>query len=432
MKGLAASSLPARADLLTTNGYGALRNNANAYRWDAISSVDLSGTVYQAAAYWDAEGDMIIAKRVLDGSWTEYDTGVNVSGTDNHDVICIGIDPDGYIHVIYDVHADALKYGKSNSAISAWTGTLTTGLSLVGTNESSVTYPTFINDPAGNLYLLFRDGTAGNGDLYFYKYTHGTTTWAAATGTGSGGKLIDGKGETPDRSPYWDHPCFDADFGSGGFLHISWHWRVTGDTAGYNRDLCYVKWDGTNWKQAGGSAQTVPITSANCETVDSTSGENAGLTSFNSLYSDSSGNPHIAYPKTSGSYRQLFHAYHNGSSWTVTQLTTGNRPILSDNSDGLDIQTSAAIRRSDDTVYIFFQDNLSGGGLWLAKSSDFTNWTTKNIYPFVGRWSPKYDYVEFERSGNLYFSIEDYKGTILSGLQTAFPIYIWKVDPATW
>jgi hypothetical protein len=429
MKSVSASNYPARADLLTANGYTGNRNNSNTIRWNAITSVDLGGTIYQACVYWDGEGDLIIATRVLDGSWTAYDTGVNITGDDNHDVCSIGIDPNGFIHCVYDLHAEALKYAKSNAAIDTWTGILTTGLSMLGTNETSATYPTFLNDPAGNLYFIFRDGTSGNGDLYLYKYTHGTTTWAAAAGT-TAGKVINGK--TSSVNPYWEHPCFDSDFGSGGYLHLSWHWRSEASGPGENHDRCYVKWDGTNWVKADGSSQTIPITEANAEVVDDVA-PNVGMTSFNSLYSDSAGNPHIVYPKTNTN-RYIYHAYHNGTNWTVSQITNTLNLSLGDNSTyDIGLTPAIAIDRDNNTVYVIYRDLFESAGAWVLKSTNFTTWTKTRIYPYsVGWWSPKFDYVEFERSGNLYIPIEEYFGPILAGSQSTFPIYVWKVDPSIW
>lgn len=214
-------------------------------------------------------------------------------------------------------------------------------------------------------------------------------------------------------------------------MHLSFHHRVTGDAAGANRDLCYVKWDGTNWKKADGTAQTVPITSSNDDVVDDTSGENLGLTSTNSLYSDSDGHPHIIYPKTASSVRNMYHAYHNGSTWTITQLTATANASLGDNNDGLTgLQAAIAIDRSTDTVYAFYTNPRVSAGLLMQKSTDFTTWTKKEVYPYnVGWYSPKYDYREFERSGNLYFSVEEYHGNLLTSNQTSFPICIWKVNP---
>lgn len=429
-----AYNLPARADLVTSLGYSGVHVNPQHYS-GVPASVNLSGTIYQAYVFWNSSSQLVIATRVLDGSWTQYaQAAITIPGDDNHDSIAIGLDPNGYIHVCYAMHVDALHYRTSDVPIDSWTGTLTTTLSMVGTNESAVTYPFFFNDPAGNLYFLFRDGGSGNGDLYMYKYTHGTTTWAAAAGTGTGGKLIDGKSESPDRSPYWEHPVFDADFGSGGYMHLPFRWRVTGDADGANRDLNYVKWNGTNWYHADGTAQTVPITSANCEVVDNTSGANLGLTSGHAIYSDSNGNPHIVYPKThTDGYRHLFHAYHDGASWTITQLTAENNPNLGDNSTYLlGLIPSIAIDRATDTIYVLYINPINGDGIQLLKSTDGTTWTHKTVYPYsVGWWSPKFDYVEFERSGNLYLPVEEYYGALLAGSQPAFPIYFWKVDPAT-
>lgn len=420
-----AYNYPARANLLTTDGYAGNHNNPNTYRWNAITSVNLTGTVYQAVCYWDGSGDLIVGKRILDGAWTLYDTGIDIAGDDNHDVCAIGVDPNGFVHVAYDMHSEALAYRRSNVSIVSWTGTMTNTLSMLGTNESSVTYPTFVNDPAGNLYFIFRDGVSGNGDLFLYKYTHASTTWTGASGT-TAGKVIDGK--TSSLSPYWEHPCFDANFGSGGFLHLAWHWRDTGVSG--NQDKCYAKWDGTNWTKADGTSQTIPITAANAEVVDDLA-ENTGLTSFNSLYSDSDGNPHIVYAKTNTN-RYLYHAYHDGASWTITQLTTTANPDRGDNYDGdIALIPGIAIDRDTDTVYVFYRDLREQDGILLLKSTNFTTWTKKRVYPYsVGWWSPKFDYVEFERSGNLYFLIEEYYGALLTALQASYSIYVWKVDPS--
>lgn len=436
-----AYNFPDKASVVSANGYADLYVNAQS-RWNAVTSVNISSTIYQASAYWNSSDQLVIATRVLDGSWTEYaQAGITIAGDDNHDYVSIGIDPDGFIHVCYSMHSDALLYRKSDSAINSWTGTLTTTLSMVGTNESAVTYPTFINDPSGNLYFLFRDGINTNGDLFFYAYTHSTTTWAAATGTGTGGKLVDGKNESPTRGVYWEHPSFDSDFGSGGFMHLAFRWRVAGSTeptvgGGACRNMLYVKWDGTSFYQADDTAQTVPITSANGEVADDTSGDNVGLRRQMATFSDSNGNPHIVYPKehTDG-FLHLFHAYHNGTSWSISQITYENTPAPDNTTGNVGLIPDIAIDRSTDTIYVIYFNPLDGGGIMLLKSTDFTNWTKKKVYPYyLGWWQPCYDYVEFERSGILYIQINEYVGYLFQSLpaQTSFPVALWKVDPSIW
>jgi hypothetical protein len=302
---------------------------------------------------------------------------------------------------------------------------------MVGTNENSVSYPTFINDPSGNLYFIFRDGTSGNGDLYMYKYNHGATTWAGVTGT-TAGKVIDGKSESPTRNAYWDHPCFDANFGSGGFLHLSWHSKTSTQTAGAsgNRDRSYVRWDGTNWTKADGTSQTIPITSTNAEIIDNSATDDTGMISFSCLYSDSSGHPHIIYSKTSGGSRYLFQAYHNGVSWSIGQITSLHNAGTDITNGEVGLIPCVVINRSNDTIYVFYKDVKLDEGIWMLKSTNFSTWTNRRVYPYgVGWWIPKFDYVEFERSGNLYFSVEEFYGSLLIGIQTAFPIYVWKVAP---
>lgn len=418
-----------RAEEITPNGYSDTRNNSQT-RWNAITSVNLSGTVYQAVCFWNSDSELVLGKRILDGAWTFYNyPAITVAGDDNHDTISVGLDPNGYLHVCYGMHIQPLIYKKSDASINAWTSGLTGTSSMLGTNETEVTYPVFVNDPSGNLYFLFRDGGAASGDLYMYKYNHISETWLGVSGTVAG-KLIDGKSDS--LGEYWEHPCFDDDFGSGGYLHLGFHFRS--DTSNSNKSKSYAKWDGINWKKSDGSSQTVPIRIGNAEVVDSDGVVNTGMTSFNTLYSDSNGNPHLVYPKTGADgYRHIYHAYHNGTSWTISQVTITSNPVVTDISDFVDLIPAIAIDRSTNTLYVLHIDRTEGDELQLAKSTNFTTWKFRRVYSHsLGSWTPKYDYVEFERSGILYIPMEVYYGVILVGNQSKLPIYVWKVDPSKW
>jgi hypothetical protein len=436
MRKVTGENLPYRADIFSLSGYGL--EAANQQPRQAEASVTLAGTTYQACTFWNSSGKLVVGKRTLDAAWTLYTydgsgglANITITGGDNHFASTIGIDPDGFIHVSYDHHSSALNYRKSDAAITTWTGALTVPLVMVGTNEGAVTYPTFFNDPAGILYFIFRDESSNNSDWYLYKYAHGTTTWAAATGTSTAGVFLHGTYLPGTDRPYLGLPVFDDDFGSGGFLHFSFKWRAS--TNG-NSDVSYVKWDGSTFKQADGGSQSVPVTHANCEIVDAIT-DDEGLTAFPDVYSDSGGYPHIVYAKTGGdTYRHLYHTYYNGASWSSPQqlTTTLNPPGIGDNSTTfLGLIPAIVIERATNTVYIIYSEPLESGGITLLKSSDFTTWTKNVVYPFsVGWYNPKYDAVEFERSGNLYLSIEEYHNTITGGTITSFPIYLWKVDPS--
>ena len=81
----------------------------------------------------------------------------------------------GYIHVSGNMHASALVYFRSTApyAIDSLKSE-----AMVGSNESSVTYPVFIIGPSGQLIYFYRDGTSGNGKQIFNKWTMSTKQWS--------------------------------------------------------------------------------------------------------------------------------------------------------------------------------------------------------------------------------------------------------------
>ena len=396
-------SLPL-ADVATesidTDGFTENVHNAAHFR-TPIASMPVGGTTYQVVAYWDdaATPELLIGERdITSSSWTVRSTSITFADTtdDVHDTVSVGIDPDGYVHVCYEHHNTAIRYAKSNAALGTWTGTMTTGLSMVGTNETQVTYPFFFNDPSDNLYFMFRDGWAVAGDWYLYKYTHGTTTWAAATGTGSGGMLTYGSNETPTLGGYMlNEPCFDSDFGSGGYLHFGFAWAESDGNDNDSFDVIYFKWDGTNWTQSDGASQTMPVTPSNDEVVDPEPQSGAiltGLIARGNIYSDSFGYPHMVYLKTDGSTnRQIYHTWFNGSSWATSELTshtanTGGMPKI-------------AIDRDTNTVFIWFNPTI-------AESDAYGNDPVVTVYKsYAGgftQWEAS-TFINTNASGCIFF-----------------------------
>ena len=176
-------------------------NNPSAvvFALNNITSRTISGATYQICGYYNSSSYLCIAIRTYPfGRWTiyQYDgvdqTDLGTITADSHQNISLAIDADGLIHISWGVHDEALKYRRSDAAIGSWTGGVTTSQSMLGTNESSVSYPTFFVSPDGVLYFTFRDGTSGDGDQYLYAWDDSTDTWSAATGTGTNGLLING------------------------------------------------------------------------------------------------------------------------------------------------------------------------------------------------------------------------------------------------
>ena len=422
-------------DTVANDGRVAEFENQQPYRKEALTQVNLSGTVYEAITYWNNNGNLVIGKREQGGAWTLYTmdgTGgrptISLSGAaDNHDTAVIGLDPNGFIHVAYDHHVDALNYRTSDAAIDTWTGGMTAEKSMLGTNEAGVTYPTFFNDPIGTLYFMFRDGSAGNGDLFFYEYDESGTSWSAATGTGTGGKLIDGK--TDSFSPYWSQPpAFDDDFGSGGYMHLAWVWR---DGSGDNHDVAYVKWDGTSWEQADGTSQTVPIREGNDDAAV-TIATTENLSAWPSIDADSSGNPHITYREDDASNLvQFYHVWHNGTSWQTPTVVTSNTEF--DTSWVTGFLPQIAVRRSDDAVFILYFGMGDGMGIHYQMSTDYSTWSGGDILAVqTGAWHVNYNRQRWVADTTLQFAILPLPPQFPSVISiTAAPIRIYEVGLAT-
>lgn len=396
--------------------------NSSSNRQKSAATIDIAGHRYQAVAYWHDNKKLVLGKRTDAGSWTFYTydgTGgrpdIELLTFDAHNSISIGIDSTGVIHFAYDMHGDALNYRKSDAAISAWTGGVTAELAMLGTNESQVSYPNFFRDTAENLYFMFRDGGAGDGAEYFYKYTPGGGTWAAAAGTGTAGVLITGRGSSPKESPYMFHqPQAVGTLGGGGYVHFMWCWRQdTADTSpDYNHDLCYVRWNGTNFYRVDGSAQTVPITPANCNIAVSVPLNNYLLNQCASAV-DSYGKPHYAYIRDGSdpAYQQLYHGWVDQSNVGHEAQLTGTHIVYGVPSEDVLTRPEIVIDGSD-KVYIVVKNKVFGVGLYLLSSADWVTWTQQRLFATdVGSYEPNHDPYIWRVDGDLAMMIFPWLGT---------------------
>jgi hypothetical protein len=386
---------------------GANSPNSCSFQNQSIASRTISGVTWQVCGFWaldTATGKLAIGVRQLPwGAWTIYKyngvggfTDISLSADDAHNVVCVEIDADGYVHVAYDHHTSALHYRRSDAPLASWTGALTAELSMLGTNETAVTYPCFFRDPQGVLRFMFRQqNAAGSGaDYYFYQYTEGTTSWAACSGTGTAGKLIEntGSGATAIFPYPFLIPCYSSDWdGAGtGWMHLSWTPRKeTGGTLGEN--IYHMKWNGSAWKKLDGSAQTIPANVGNAENVHTTTtSDNLLNTSYMCL--DANDRPHITVIKDVTGVSQLHDLYWDGSAWQLQQLTSYAGTSASTNWGRPLIVNDAATN----ACYILFShaNNETGVMVQLASNpGDFTTWTKTTFYNAqIGMHEPTIDW----------------------------------------
>ena len=323
----------------------------------------------QYIGYGDSGGRVSIIKRNLStGTIVKTQLSSFLSlGNDEHNIVAISVDNNGFLHICFGMHDVALKYYKSINPEdpTSWSGPL----SMLGTNESSVTYPMWIKNPmSGELYFTFRSGASGNGNQFFYHYNTTTSSWEAALGTGSQGLLVSLE---PSHSAYLNGlPKWDA---SAKRLYWNWSW----DTTGVNQFLVY--WDGASWFQFGGTPQTIPVTSSNLNPVVSV----ATSVVQNDFNVDSGGVIYIAYqaPDAGNSY-QIYVAESSTGSFVVHQITTNIAGVVNNDCEPVVLPIGGS-------VYIVYPDSFGPTrGLAVIKSSDkFSSWSK---FYLTNRYNPNW------------------------------------------
>jgi len=209
----------------------------------------------QFAAYYDDQRKMTVASRTLGSSTWTYKVLPSALGWDSHNYVAMALDSSNRIHVSGNMHAVPLVYFRSSAAFDV--ATLATS-TMVGTNESSVTYPIFFNGPTGALVFEYRDGSSGNGNTIFNSYSTSTSSWTRTLNSA----LLDGTSSS--MNAYHEGPVLGPD----GYYHLVWVWRDTSD-ASTNHDLSYAKTqDLVHWFKANGTAITLPITPTTGDIVD--------------------------------------------------------------------------------------------------------------------------------------------------------------------
>jgi hypothetical protein len=373
-------------------GYAENTVNAASFRKESVTSGVVDGVRLQYAAYYDDLGRVVLARRDHDSDdWTIRTTAFRGPKEDAHNVVSIGLDGQGYLHVSWGMHGHPLAYARTTTK-----GGLTLGakVSMVGTLEDAVTYPQFLPTTDGDLFFLYRHGRSGNGDLVLNRLDSTTQRWTRVADA-----LISGENQ---RSAYWQAVTDDA-----GRLHLSWTFRRTGNVA-TNSDVMYaVSTDATGrtWVRSDGSAYALPIVQATAEKVAAVP-EGSNLMNQTAMTLDDAGQPFIAtYLNTDldkGGLTQYAVIYRQGKEWrkvftgirtTTADLSGGgtlalplSRPNIAVRGKGGSAQVILMIRDAERanaaTVAQTGDGGLGDGGTW-----ELRDLTTGPVHS----WEPTYD-----------------------------------------
>jgi hypothetical protein len=349
----------------------------------------------QYAAYYNAEGHVVIAHRKLaDSKWTTTVTDLTGNIKDAHNVISIIADGEGYLHISWDHHDNPLRYARSKAPGSLEFETP----AMTGKTEAKVTYPQFFKLANGDLIFMYRDGASGRGNLVLNHYDTKNKSW-----TQMYDNLISGEGK---RNAYWE-ACVDGK----GSIHIAWVWRESGDVAS-NHDVLYARSDdgGHTWVKSTGEQYTLPITLKTAEVAASIP-QRQELINQTSMCTDTDGRPVIAtyFRPVGAKIVQYFVIRHDGHAWQTIQTTDrqSSFSLSGGGSKQIPISRPQVIARVDGGktgIWIIFRDTERGSKVSMAACPDLSNpiWTTRDLTDFSVRyWEPSYDHIRWQRDGVL-------------------------------
>ena len=300
-------------------------NGAPGIQDNVLRTVE-AGREVRYAVWVNGAMQPVLGRRVLPhGRWQTVDLATVPSmaaefglpnATDAHNTWSIAVDGAGYLHLSGNHHNSPLRYARSANPynITAWTRP-----AMVGTDETSVTYPQFVALPDGRLLVFYRSGQAGAGNVFCNRYDPGTQVW-----TRIGDPLIDAVAS--GESPYLHY----VSAGSDGSIHIAVIWRAS--TAETNNDVCHARTldGGSTWQLMDGTALTLPLTHAGWPPALNTPPTNSGLLNGGGLAVDQAGRPHVGnemWLSPSDRRTQYAHLYWTGSAWANEVLTDWQYPM---------------------------------------------------------------------------------------------------------
>ncbi|MFJ6112680.1 BNR repeat-containing protein [Agrococcus sediminis] len=385
----------------STLGDGYARNSVNttSFRADSVVTATIGEELVQFAAYYDAQGRVVLASRPLDGPWRTAITQHRGDVTDAHNSISIAVDGEGLLHVAWGMHGTPLRY-----AVSTAPGSLVLGgaVPMTGMHERSVTYPQFLRASTGDLYFLYRDGSSGNGSLHINRYAAATGEWSRAAT-----RVIDGEGEV---SPYWQ-----ATIDAQDRIHLSWTFRRTAAVETNSNVYYAVATDAsaTTWARSDGSGYSGPITLDTAEQIAAVP-EGSNLMNQTSMAVDDEDRPFIASYWTSDGVTQYHVIRQSQAGWEVldTQIRTTTFDLAGIGTKAVPIaRPQIAVRGSGDEaqVLLLIRDSERASRAALATTAAIASnsWTVDDLTSdSMGSWEPTYDTSAWRSTGRLFVFLQ--------------------------
>ncbi len=377
-----------KSESLVGMGWSGNSINTVIFRNNALTSFD----DYQFTAYYNQDGYMVLAKRMLDSDvWENHITKYKGNVKDAHNSISIVIDNQGFLHVSWDQHNTQLRYATSKEPMGL---ELTDELEMTGLQESKVTYPEFHNLPNGNLLFMYRSGESGRGNTILNEYNIETKKWQQIQSDFISGENL--------RSAYWQ-----TTIDTKGNVHISWVWRETWDVAS-NHDLCYAisKDGGLTWEKSTGEKYQLPITHKNAEVIYHIP-QHSNLINQTSMVVDSNNVPYVAsyWSSEKGEAPQYKVVHKRDNKWQLIDTKFHNSTFSLSGGGTKKIPFSRPkILVNNGKLFLLFRDEERGNKITLANTElSEINWRLNDISnKDVGQWEPNYDLYQWQNNNELH------------------------------
>ncbi len=325
----------------------------------------LTSNGYQFGSFYDVSGNLVLIRRhLVSGVIERHIINDKFNVYDAHNSISLGIDPKGYLHMSYDMHASPLRYRKSLSPydITAWTDEL----AMTGKYEDQVTYPMFVHvtqkksaDTTYEALLFFyRHRGAGNGDVRIKRYLPDSDLWVDYEFA-----VLKGTGQKPwTANPYLNQPAVTV----SGKILLSYTWRLPHGPTGIveNRNLAFAASNdiGETWETALGHPLRLPITPVNSATIMAIA-PGVSLTNQTGSAVDSAGRLHIVYrADDEHGVPQFKHLWFDGAAWQQKVLTQRSMEFDMKGKGTLRTPTSRPEIVIDDAnnVYVIYRADVTG------------------------------------------------------------------------
>lgn len=263
----------------------------------------------QFVAYFDANRQMTIAHRVIGKPWRFHKVD-SWLGWDSHNYVTMELDKAGYLHVMGNMHGDALEYFRMTEPMAV--RSIQRVDIMVDKNiERRMTYPIFMLNKQKELLVKYRNGGSGNGNEIYNIYDTNTQRWKRLHAN----QFLNGEGK---MSGYFEGPTLGPD----GDFHLIWVWRNTPNAA-TNHSLSYAKSsDLVTWTDSNGNQLPLPLTLANTEVVDPVPPFGGMINGNVKLGFDQLNSPIISYHKYDAlGNTQFYVTRKEGKNWRSVQIS---------------------------------------------------------------------------------------------------------------